>query len=114
MDDSSFFDGSLDAHESSAFALVCNVHGFRPEQFQVGVVDVVECAGTASVVERVFVITQRSSGLQRRYRADHLSKGLGAFECDLRAGVFPWGSVDWDWIGARRAARSEAIAGSAA
>jgi len=111
MDDSSFFDASLDAHESNAFAVMCHVHGFRPEQFQIGVIDAVECVGSATVLERVFVITQRSSGLRRRYRADHLSHGLEAFERDLRAGIFPWGSVGWEWIGARRSAsQSQSIA----
>ncbi len=107
MDDSSFFDGSLDTRETSAFALVCRVHGFLPEHFQIGVVDAVECFGSATVLERVFVITQLSSGLRRRYRADQLSVGLAAFESDLRAGLFPWGRVDWDWIGARRPSSSK-------
>lgn len=102
MDDLSFFDGGFDASESSAFALRCHLHGFRPEQFRVRVIDAVDCAGSTMVLERTLVVTQLSSGCQRRYQADHFSRGIDAFESDLRAGVFPWGGVDWDWIGAHR------------
>lgn len=96
--DFSSFDGELGVRDSSAFALTCHVHGFRPEQFRVSIADSVDCADSTVVLERTFVITQISSGNRRRYRADHFSRGLEEFESDLRAGIFPRGSVDWDWI----------------
>jgi hypothetical protein len=99
MDFSPFSD-ELCVRDSSAFALMCHVHGFRPEQFRVSVADSVDCSDSTVVFERTFEITQISSGYRRRYRADHFSRGLEEFESDLRAGIFPRGSVDWDWISA--------------
>jgi hypothetical protein len=93
-------DCGLCAHESTAFAHACHLHGFHPEQFQVSVAEAVDYVGSIIVLERIFVVTQISSGCRRRYRVDHFAGGLEAFESDLRAGVFPWGFVDWDWISA--------------
>lgn len=98
--DSSPLNSGLRAGENTAFAFACHLHGFRPEQFKVSIAEAVDQVGSTIMLERIFVITQISSGCRRRYRADDFSKGLEAFESDLRAGVFPWGSVDWDWIGA--------------
>lgn len=90
----------LCVRDSSAFALMCRLHGFRPEQFRVSVADTVDCADSTPALERTFMITQISSGYRRHYRGDHLSRGLEEFESDLSAGLFPRGSVDWDWISA--------------
>lgn len=94
--DSSPLECGLCASESTAFALICQRHGFRPEQFQVSVADAVDRVGFTVVLERAFVVTQRSCGRRRCYRADLFSSGFDAFESDLRAGVFfAWASFDF-------------------
>lgn len=102
--DFSPLNGELSVHDSSVFALMCHLHGFRPEHFSVSISDTVDCIDSTLVLEKTFVITQISSGYRRRYRADHLCRGLEEFESDLRAGIFPHGSVDWDWISAHHSA----------
>lgn len=97
--DASPLDCGLRVQESTAFAFMCHLHGFHPEQFQVSVADKVDYVGSSIALERIFIVTQISSGCRRHYRVDQFSRGLEAFESDLRAGVFPWGGVDWEWIG---------------
>lgn len=93
MDFSPFESGSY-LRMSTTFSLMCLRHGFRPEQFQVSFADAVDCAGAGTVLERALVITQKTSGRRRRYRANHICRALDGFENDLRAGVF----LAWDYF----------------
>jgi len=99
---SSLLQCTLGARESTVFTHLCHLHGFRPEEFHISVADAVDGDNSAPVLERTFVITQISSGCRRRYPANQPSRGLEAFESDLRAGIFPLSNIDWDWIGTHR------------
>jgi len=100
--DSSLLHCTLGARESTVFTHLCHLHGFRPEQFHVSIANAVDGDRCDLALERTFVITQNSSGCRRRYPANQLSRGLEAFESDLRAGIFPLSNIDWDWISAHR------------